>query len=42
MLGKNHSPEIWAKMLSANQITGFLKEKTIQDKLTKESVFFAC
>ena len=27
MIGKNLVPEIWAKMLSANQITVFLNEK---------------
>ena len=29
MFGKNFVPEIWAKMLSANQIAVFLNEKFI-------------
>ena len=33
MFGKNLVPEIWAKMLSANQIAVFLKERNIRKKI---------
>ena len=35
MFGKNLVPEIWAKMLSANQIALFLKERNLQNKSMK-------
>ena len=35
MFGKNLVPEIWAKMLSANQITVFLNERNLQNKSMK-------
>ena len=35
MLGKNLVPEIWAKMLPANQNSVFLKEQNLQNKSMK-------
>ena len=35
MFAKNLVPEIWAKMLSADQIAVFLNEKNVQNKSVK-------
>ena len=35
MFGKNLVPEIWAKMLSANQIAVLFKERNLQNKAMK-------
>ena len=35
MFGENLFPEIWAKMLSVNQIALFLKERNLQNKSMK-------
>ena len=42
ILGKNLVPEIWAKMLSANQIAGFLNWLYLQNTKIKKAWFFAC
>ena len=36
MLGKNQFPDIWAKMLSANQIAGFLNWLYLQNIMIKK------
>ena len=35
MFGKNLAPEIWAKILSANQVAVFLNERNLQIKSMK-------
>ena len=35
MFGKNFVPEIWAKILSANQTAAFLNEQILQNKSLK-------
>ena len=35
IFGKNHVLEMWAKMLSANQIAGFLNMQYLQNELMK-------
>ena len=39
IFGKNLVPEIWAKMLLANQITGFLNQRYLQNKMMKNPNF---
>ena len=39
IFGKNLVPEIWAKMLSANQATGFLNQLCLENKMMKKSDF---
>ena len=39
MFGKNLVPEIWAKMLSSNQIKGFLNQLYLQNKMMKKPTF---
>ena len=39
IFGKDLTPEIWAKMLSANLIAGFLNQLYLQSKLMKLSDF---
>ena len=39
ILGKNQVPEIWAKMLSVNQIAGFLNWLYLQNKMMKKTDF---
>ena len=36
---KNLAPEIWPKMLKANQIAGFLSQQFLQNKSIKQSHF---
>ena len=42
MFGKKVFPEIWAKMLSVNQIAVFLNERNLPNKSIKKPDFFAC
>ena len=35
MFGRNSVPEIWAKMVSANQIAVFLKDRNLTNKSMK-------
>ena len=39
VFGKNLVPEIWAKVLSANQIAGFLNQLYLQHKMMKKPEF---
>ena len=39
ILGKIFVPEIWAKVFSANQITGFFNQPYLQNKSMKQSDF---
>ena len=39
MFGKIQVPEIWAKMLLANKIVGFLNQLYLQDKIMKKPDF---
>ena len=39
VFGKNLFPELWPKMLSANQIASFLNELFLQSKLVKNLIF---
>ena len=39
MFGKNLVPDIWAKILSTNQIAVFLKERNLQNKFMKDLIF---
>ena len=40
ILRKNLVPEIWAKIFSANQITGFLNKVYLLDKMMKKTPIF--